>query len=61
MIAVLQRVNEASVKIDGKVSGAINEGLMVLTGIENLDTEEDLKWLAQKIVNLRIFNDEGGG
>ncbi|MDQ3396072.1 MAG: D-aminoacyl-tRNA deacylase [Bacteroidota bacterium] len=60
MIAVLQRVAEASVFIDEKVNCAINKGLMVLVGIESLDTEEDIKWLGQKIVNLRIFDDEDG-
>ncbi|WP_224999350.1 D-aminoacyl-tRNA deacylase [Cesiribacter sp. SM1] len=58
MIAVLQRVSEASCTIDGEVSGKINNGLLVLLGIEDADTSEDIQWLSKKIVNLRIFNDE---
>ncbi len=58
MIAVVQRVTEASVVIEGKVHAAINEGLMILLGIENADSDEDIQWLSQKIINLRIFNDE---
>jgi D-aminoacyl-tRNA deacylase len=58
MIAVIQRVSEASVKIDGKVSGEISHGLMVLLGIEEADGNEDIDWLVRKIINLRIFNDE---
>ncbi len=57
MIAVIQRVSEASVTIDGKIKSAIAAGLLVLVGVEDADTEEDVSWLANKIVNLRIFSD----
>jgi D-tyrosyl-tRNA(Tyr) deacylase len=60
MKVVIQRVSEASVTISGKVNGAIGKGLMILVGIENEDNEEDIQWLCQKIVQLRIFNDENG-
>lgn len=60
MRAVIQRVTEASVTIDGKVNGKIQNGLLVLIGIEDADTVEDVNWLSSKIVNLRIFNDEQG-
>lgn len=60
MRVVIQRVTEASVKVDDKIVGAINDGLMVLLGIEDADTEEDIVWLSNKMVNLRIFNDEQG-
>lgn len=60
MRVVIQRVTEASVKVDDKIVGAINDGLMVLLGIEDADTEEDIVWLSNKIVNLRIFNDGQG-
>lgn len=60
MKAVIQRVSKANVKVDGKISGEINEGLLVLFGIEDADTDEDIQWLSNKIVNLRIFNDENG-
>src|SRR5574344_455520 len=60
MRAVIQRVTEASVKVDGNVCGEIGNGLMVLLGIEDADNEEDIDWLSKKIVNLRIFNDENG-
>jgi len=56
--AVIQRVSQASVKVDNKVTGQIEQGFLVLLGIETEDEEEDLKWLAQKIANLRVFNDE---
>lgn len=58
MIAVIQRVSESSVTIDGKVKSKIGVGLLVLLGIEEADGKEDLDWLAKKIVNLRIFPDE---
>ncbi len=58
MIAVIQRVSSASVTIDGVVKGAINHGLMILLGIEEADDTADITWLSNKIVNLRIFNDE---
>jgi D-tyrosyl-tRNA(Tyr) deacylase len=60
MKVVIQRVSEASVKIDGAVKAAIGNGLLVLVGIEEADTVEDVEWLSTKIINLRIFNDEQG-
>ncbi|HEY4207570.1 MAG TPA: D-aminoacyl-tRNA deacylase [Puia sp.] len=60
MRAVIQRVSQASVTIDGKVKAAIQGGLLVLAGIEDADGAEDIGWLSGKIVNLRIFNDVGG-
>jgi D-tyrosyl-tRNA(Tyr) deacylase len=58
MIVVIQRVSEASVKIDGRVKSEIGTGLMILLGIEEADSEEDITWLTKKITNLRIFPDE---
>jgi D-aminoacyl-tRNA deacylase len=60
MRVVIQRVSSASVSIEGKINGAIQQGLMVLVGIEDADTKEDIQWLSNKIVNLRIFNDAAG-
>lgn len=60
MKVVIQRVTRANVKADGKITGEIGEGLLVLLGIEDADTDEDIQWLSNKIVNLRIFNDENG-
>jgi D-tyrosyl-tRNA(Tyr) deacylase len=60
MRAVLQRVSEASVTIDGALKGAIQKGLLVLLGIEDADTEEDVIWLSKKIVQMRIFGDGAG-
>jgi D-tyrosyl-tRNA(Tyr) deacylase len=60
MKAVLQRVTEASVTIDGEKVAAINGGLLVLLGIEEADTQEDLSWLVSKISKLRIFNNADG-
>lgn len=60
MRAVIQRVSEASVKVDGEATGEIKGGLLVLLGIEDTDNKEDITWLSNKIVNLRIFNDENG-
>jgi D-aminoacyl-tRNA deacylase len=60
MRAVIQRVSKASVTIDNKIHSQINNGLLVLLGIEDADTAEDIEWLSGKIVNLRIFNDENG-
>jgi D-tyrosyl-tRNA(Tyr) deacylase len=60
MIAVIQRVASAGVLIEGKLKADIQNGLVVLVGIEEADTKEDCDWLASKIVNLRIFNDEEG-
>jgi D-tyrosyl-tRNA(Tyr) deacylase len=60
MRAVIQRVSRASVTTEGKINGEIGLGLLVLLGIEDADTEEDINWLSNKIVNLRIFNDAKG-
>ncbi len=60
MRAVLQRVKRASVTVEGNITGAIEDGLLVLLGIEEADTLEDMNWLSSKLVNLRIFNDEQG-
>ena len=60
MRIVIQRVKEASVTVNEQITGAIGTGLLVLMGIEDADTEEDIQWLSNKIVNLRIFNDENG-
>lgn len=60
MKAVIQKVSHASVTIDGNIKSAINHGLLVLVGIEDLDTQEDVEWLCAKIVKMRIFNDEAG-
>jgi D-aminoacyl-tRNA deacylase len=59
MRAVIQRVANASVAIDGKIKSSIKQGLLIFVGIENADTKEDVGWLSNKIVNLRIFDDEG--
>jgi len=60
MRAVVQRVSEASVTIGGVVKGEIRTGLVVLVGIEETDTAEDIEWLSGKLTRLRIFNDEAG-
>ena len=60
MRAVIQRVAEACVKVDGQVTGSIGKGLLILVGIEDSDTEKDIEWLTKKIVGLRIFDDENG-
>ncbi|HAL83511.1 MAG TPA: D-tyrosyl-tRNA(Tyr) deacylase [Mucilaginibacter sp.] len=60
MRAVIQRVSEARCTVDGLITGSINAGFLVLLGIEDADTEDDLHWLAQKIANLRVFGDENG-
>lgn len=60
MRAVLQRVTQASCTVDGQITGKIGDGFLVLLGIEDADTTEDLDWLAQKIVNMRVFGDENG-
>lgn len=60
MRAVIQRVSEASCTVDGVITGQIQGGFLVLLGIEDADKYEDVQWLAQKIVNLRIFSDEQG-
>jgi len=58
MRVVIQRVSKASVTIDQQKVAAIQKGVLVLLGIENSDTQEDIDWLVRKIINLRIFNDE---
>jgi D-aminoacyl-tRNA deacylase len=60
MIAVIQRVSQASVTIERNVKASIGTGLVVLLGIEDADSHDDVQWLAAKIVNLRIFNDAEG-
>lgn len=60
MRAIIQRVSEAGCVADGVVTGAIGPGFLVLLGIEDADTDDDLEWLAGKIVNMRIFGDEQG-
>ena len=60
MRALIQRVNNSQVEVEGKIVGSINKGLLILLGIESLDTEEDIDWLINKIVQLRIFNDSEG-
>lgn len=60
MRAVIQRVTHASVKVDGEVKGGIKSGLLVFAGFENADGAEDLDWLSEKIINLRIFGDSEG-
>jgi D-tyrosyl-tRNA(Tyr) deacylase len=60
MKAVVQRVSEAAVTVDGKIVGAVGKGVLVLLGVEKGDTVEEANWLAEKIGNLRIFEDDGG-
>jgi D-tyrosyl-tRNA(Tyr) deacylase len=60
MRAVIQRVTHASCTVEGAITGEIQAGLLVLLGVEDADTTEDLEWLANKMVNLRIFSDEDG-
>jgi D-tyrosyl-tRNA(Tyr) deacylase len=60
MKTVIQRIKRASVTIDGNIKSKIDAGLLVLIGIEDSDKQEDIDWLAKKIVNLRIFDDEQG-
>ncbi|WP_306533605.1 D-aminoacyl-tRNA deacylase [Geobacter sp.] len=60
MKAVIQRVSEARVVVDGETVGAIGRGILVLLGVEKGDTERDAAWLAEKIAGLRIFEDEAG-
>lgn len=60
MRAVIQRVSKASVTVEGKMISEIKTGLLILLGIENEDSKDDIEWLSRKIANLRIFNDEKG-
>jgi len=60
MRIVIQRVSEASVKVNNKIISVIQKGMLVLVGIENTDTAEDIDWLVKKMVQLRIFDDESG-
>lgn len=60
MRAIIQRVTQASCTVSGTITGTIDSGLVVLLGIEDADTQEDLEWLAQKIAGMRIFGDENG-
>lgn len=60
MRVVIQRVSEASVTVDGAIVGQIQKGLMILVGIVNEDDQTDIEWLSNKIVNMRIFEDEQG-
>ena len=60
MRAVIQRVTQASCQVDDTITGSIENGLLVLLGIEEADNQEDLEWLAAKIFNIRIFSDENG-
>ncbi|MEA5425171.1 D-aminoacyl-tRNA deacylase [Arcicella lustrica] len=58
MIAVIQRVSEASVKIEDKIKGSIQKGFLILLGITHDDTLEDVEWLSKKIIGMRVFSDE---
>lgn len=60
MRTLIQRVQHASVTIDGQEKSQIGKGLLVLVGIEDRDTQEDIEWLCKKVANLRIFDDENG-
>lgn len=60
MRAVIQRVTRASVTVEGNIVGEVGKGLLVLLGVEDSDSQEDMEWLSGKIVNLRIFNDQEG-
>ena len=60
MRSVIQRVKDASVRVEGAVTGSISRGLLVYLGVSQDDSEKDAEWLAEKIANLRIFNDENG-
>ncbi|MCX7884982.1 MAG: D-aminoacyl-tRNA deacylase [Caloramator sp.] len=60
MRAVVQRVKSSKVKVDENIVGQINEGILVLLGVEDADTDEDIQYLAEKVCNLRIFEDENG-
>lgn len=58
MRVILQRVQHASVKVDGEITGKIENGILALVGFEPDDTEDDFEWISKKIIQLRIFNDE---
>lgn len=60
MRIVIQRVSEASVKIDGRIKSEIDNGLLILLGVAEDDSSEDIDWLVKKVINLRIFDDENG-
>ncbi len=60
MRVVIQKVKEASVSVENKTISSIKKGLLILVGIENADTQEDIDWLVKKVVQLRIFSDENG-
>ncbi len=60
MRVIIQRVKNASVSVGGKQISSIEKGFLILVGIEDVDTKEDVEWLTQKIVNLRVFDDENG-
>lgn len=60
MRVVLQRVSQASVSIENKINAAIKEGILILLGIEDADTSQDIEWLCNKLLKMRIFNDENG-
>ncbi|MCB0495756.1 MAG: D-tyrosyl-tRNA(Tyr) deacylase [Cyclobacteriaceae bacterium] len=60
MKVVIQRVSESSVRINNEITGHIGKGMLVLVGIEEEDNNEDIEWLVNKIVNLRVFDDEDG-
>lgn len=60
MRAVIQRVSRATVTVESKVISSIDNGLLVLLGIERFDNQQDIEWLSRKIINLRIFNDDAG-
>ena len=57
---MIQRVSRAAVKVSEHTSGSINKGLLILLGVEDADNEEDIAWLSNKIINLRVFDDEEG-
>jgi D-tyrosyl-tRNA(Tyr) deacylase len=60
MRAVIQRVKDAKVTVENKIISSVDQGLLILLGVEDADTDEDIDWMANKIVRLRIFNDENG-
>ena len=60
MRAVIQRVSKADVKVDNVITGAIEKGLLILLGVHSTDTDKDVRWLAEKSINLRIFDDYNG-